>query len=117
MLAMTFESPFCARSVDPLTCDLPGIRIEHQTHRAGPVAQKGKTGVVAAIREELVAGQGHDRDRGPIRSGSKSEVAVDLRDFRFTPDNGHRSRLSAFLKSANCERMSDWRAVTKKFRA
>src|SRR6202022_2074463 len=46
---------FCALSVDPLTCDLPRPRIEHQAHRAGRVAQEGKAGVVAAIYEELVA--------------------------------------------------------------
>jgi hypothetical protein len=52
----TFASPFSSRSVDPLTCDLPGPRIEHQAHRrAGPVAQERKTCVVAAIDEELIA--------------------------------------------------------------
>src|ERR1700738_164477 len=64
---MTLSRPsrllFCALSVDALTCDLPGPRIEHQAHRAGRVAQEGKAGVVAAIYEELVARHGDDRDR------------------------------------------------------
>src|SRR5262249_37453698 len=35
-------------SVDPLTCDLPGPRIEDQAHRlAGAIVQKGKAGMVA----------------------------------------------------------------------
>jgi hypothetical protein len=54
---------FRAPSVDPLTRDLPGPRIEHQAHRAGPVAQERKAGVVAAIHEELVARRGDDRNR------------------------------------------------------
>src|SRR5438445_13346867 len=50
-------------SVDPLTRDLPGPWIEHQPHRSGPVAQKGKAGVVAAIHEEFVARHRDDRGR------------------------------------------------------
>src|SRR5262249_55884347 len=43
-------------SVDPLTCDLPGPRIEDQAHRlAGAIVQKGKTGMVATVYEELAA--------------------------------------------------------------
>ena len=41
-------SPLRVPSVDPLTRDLPGPRIEHQAHRGGPVVQEGKAGVVAA---------------------------------------------------------------------
>src|SRR5215475_10811317 len=43
-------------SVDPLTCDLPGPRIEDQAHRlAGAIVQKRKAGMVATVYEELIA--------------------------------------------------------------
>jgi hypothetical protein len=51
----TFAPALRVPSVDPLTRDLPGPWIQHQPHRSGPVAQKGKAGMVAAIHEELVA--------------------------------------------------------------
>src|SRR6516164_9550043 len=57
----TFASPFSSRSVDPLTCDLPGPRIEHQARRlAGPIVQKGKRRMVSAIHAELAARQRDD---------------------------------------------------------
>src|SRR5262249_50904340 len=56
---------FVFRSVDAVTRDLPGTRIEDETPRLpGRIALEGHAGVVAAIHEELVAR--HGDDRGPL---------------------------------------------------
>src|SRR5450631_402995 len=63
----TYGSARRPSSVDPLTRDLPGPRIEHQSRRlAGAILQKGKAGMVATVHEELAVRQGDDRGGGAL---------------------------------------------------
>jgi len=59
---IAYDTTADLRSVDPLTCDLPGPWIELQAHRARPIVQEGQACMVAAIHEELVARHRDDRD-------------------------------------------------------
>ena len=83
---------FRLRSVDPLTCDLPGPRIQHKAHRL-PIAQERKARTVAIIHEELVARHGDDRDRCALvkikerqrSTGLDSQLAIVDGDLKVGP--------------------------------
>ena len=71
---------YCALlSVDPLTRDLQGPRIEHQAHRrTGPAAQERKASVIAAIYEELIARHRDDRGGGTLLKVEDRQRAAGL---------------------------------------